>query len=180
MEELAKNLWMLLTLVLPGMATYGAFRLLAILYDCKVDKTTFEKVDSSTLVTTCLIVAIALMQQAISIGIEMVLAWICKQNRRRNWRYYRFFTDRFRIAASGKMNEAATRVFGNFFTSLNITIGQLLLLAYLWHTGLGFDNTAVRVVAVMAVAAGGSAWFRLHNAASIIPLLKKVAVPEKS
>ncbi len=74
---------------------------------------------------------------------------------------------------------AATRVFGNFFTSLNLTIGQLLLLAYLWHAGLGFDATAVRVVAVLAVAAGISAWFRLHNAASIVPLVEKESGPDK-
>lgn len=179
MEELAKNLWLLLTLVLPGMATYGVFRLLAILYDCKVDKAALEKLDASTLVTSCAIVAIALMQQAILIGIEVVLAWACKLNRRRNLRYYLFFVNRFRLAASGKMSEAATRVFGNFFTSLNLTIGQLLLLAYLWHAGLGFDATAVRVVAVLAVAAGISAWFRLHNAASIVPLVEKESGPDK-
>jgi len=180
MEELAKNLWLLLTLVLPGMTTYGVFRLLAILYDCKIDKAAFEKLDASALVTTCLIVAIALVQQAFSIGIEMVLAWLCKQNRRRNWRYYQFFCNRFQMAASGKMNEASTRVFGNFFTSLNITIGQVLLFLYLWHLGLRFDNSALRVVTLLALAAFVSAWFRLHNAASIIPLVRQEVASLKS
>jgi hypothetical protein len=178
MEELTKNLWLLLTIVLPGMATYGVFRLLIVFYDCKADTAVFEKLDNSTLVSACLVAAIALMQQAISIGIEALLAQIVKLFQKQIPNYYQFFCNRFQMLATGKLTDGSTRIFGYFFTSVNITIGQLLLLAYLLHAGLNYGNEPVRIVTVLVLAGIVSSWFRLCNAVSIIPTVMETIAKE--
>jgi len=168
MDELIKNLWVMLTIVIPGMTTYGTLRLLMLLFDCRIDKSAFEKIDASTLLTTSLIVAIALVQQAVALVFEAGASFVCSHCSKVDRSYFSFFCDRFRLAASGKLNESATRIFGNFFTSVNITVGQFFILVYFRYRGLDFRTAVMRVVLVLVVVSVIASVFRLHNVKSIV------------
>ncbi len=129
--DLAKNLWFLLTLVIPGLVTYGTFRLL--LFMDGVDEqlaTRLVKLDESTFVTASVVLAIALSQQAISISIEAILAAIAIRIKSHAPQFHDLICNRFQLAAKGKISESATRIVGNFFLSMNVTVGVVLLLAF--------------------------------------------------
>jgi hypothetical protein len=173
MDELLKNLWLLLTLAIPGMTTYGAFRLLLVLNGSqRIDKAVFDKIDASALVTTCLIMALAVFQQAIAIAIEAGISFICARCRHKHEEYHALFCERFKMAASGKLSENATRILGNFFMSLNVTIGQCMVLGYLvWYERP--NNRTPELVILLFIAMGlVSAVFRLRNAVSIVSAVK--------
>lgn len=175
MDELLKNLWLLLTLAIPGMTTYGTFRLLLLLNDSvRIDQAVFEKIDASVLVTTCLIMALAVFQQAIAIAIEAGLGFVCARCRVGHESYHALFCERFKLAARGALNEDATRILGNFFLSLNVTIGQCMLLAYLvWYEK---PNSRIPELVILVFIAMGlaSALFRLRNAVSIVDAVAPV------
>lgn len=172
MDAWIKNLWLLLTLAIPGATTYGTFRIVLLLNgSTRIDKTAFEKIDSSGLLTTCIIIALAVLQQAIAIPIEPLLSAVFSRHRRKDNAYYLLFTQRFKRAAGGELNEDATRIMGNFFMSVNVIIGQCLLLLYL----VGYEKVrhkgtlaAVGVIIAMGIV---SAAYRLHNAASIVEVV---------
>ncbi len=169
MEELAKNLWLLLTLVIPGMTTYGTFRLLVLLRGSSFDKSLFTAVDGSAVLTACVITALALGQQAVAIVLEAIASALCHAFSQKRGRYYALFCERFKMAARGQLNDNATRVVGSLFTSLNVTIGQGLILAYLlWYEERRLEDSAVRLIAVFVGAGLISTIFRLTNAASIV------------
>jgi hypothetical protein len=173
MDELMKNLWLLLTLVIPGMATYGTFRLLILFGGGTINNAMFDKIDGSVLVTTCIVTALAVIQQAVAIAIEAVIAGACTLLRRGHEEYYALFCDRFRLAARGELNENATRILGNFFTSLNVTVGQCMILAYLvWYENQDIlKSTAAQIILMLVLIGTISATFRLCNARSIINAL---------
>lgn len=115
MDAWIKNLWLLLTLAIPGATTYGTFRIILLLNgSTRIDKTAFEKIDTSGLLTTCIIVALAVLQQAIAIPIEPLLSAIFNRHRRKYNAYCLLFSQRFKRAAGGDLNEEATRILGNF------------------------------------------------------------------
>ncbi|MBZ5679733.1 MAG: hypothetical protein LAO24_06485 [Acidobacteriia bacterium] len=174
MDELIKNLWLLLTLAIPGMTTYGAFRLLLILNGSqRIDKAVFEKIDASALVTTCLIIALAVFQQAIAIAIEAGISFVCTRCRNKHEEYYTLFCERFKMAARGKLGQDATRILGNFFLSLNVTIGQCMVLAYLiWYEKP--NNRIPELVILVFIAMGlASAVFRLRNAIGVVGMVEQ-------
>ena len=172
MDELAKNLWLLLTLVIPGMTTYGTFRLLVALRGSHIDKAVLDTIDGSALLTACVITALALGQQAIAIAMEAGASGVCRACARKRGKYYSLFCDRFKMAARGELNDNATRIIGNLFTSLNVTIGQCMILAcLLWYEERGLEDGAVRVIALFIVAGLISTVFRLINAASFVDVI---------
>jgi hypothetical protein len=181
MDELAKNLWILLTLVVPGMTTYGSFRLLLALGGAKSDKGMFDKLDGSALLTSCAIVALAVAQQAVAISIEAGASHICWKLRHKYRRYYLLFCERFKMAARGELNEGATRIVANLFTSLNVTIGQCMVLLYLvLHEKLSLSDGATGVIAVFVVAGSIDTLFRMADAASIVNAVRAGAPHAKS
>lgn len=169
MDELVKNLWLLLTIAIPGMTTYGVFRLLILFNGAgKLDKAVLDKIDESSLITSCLIIALAIAQQAVSIVIEAALSQACSRCRNRDETYYKLFCERFKMAAEGKLSENATRIMGNFFLSLNVTIGQCMLLAYLLLYEKTKNQVAVLIVLLFIAVGLVTSLFRLRNAKSIL------------
>lgn len=170
MDALTKNLWLLLTLVIPGMTTYGTFRLLILFGGGTINSGMLDKFDQSALVTTCIVMALAVIQQAVAIAIEAGIACACRKRKRKHEEYYLLFCDRFKMAVRGELNENATRILGNFFTSLNVTIGQCMILSYLvWYENADIlRSPAVRIILVLILVGTVSATFRLCNARSIV------------
>ena len=74
------------------------------------------------------------------------------------------------MAARGELNKNATRILGNFFTSLNVTVGQCMILFYLvWYENKNvLESAAVKIVVVFIGVGIISTAFRLCNARSII------------
>lgn len=169
MEALIKNLWLLLTLGIPGMTTYGVFRLFVLLHGSqRIDKMMFEKIDASALVTSCLIIALAVSQQAVAIVIEAVISSLCLRRREKHEEYYVLFCERFEMAARGKLSEDATRILGNFFLSLNVTIGQILILVYLFWYEKPATRTPEYIILGLVGMGFTAALFRLGNAVSAV------------
>jgi hypothetical protein len=67
-----KNLWVNLTVVVPGMVTYGMWRIVVMLMGYKgID---FKTIDGSVVLSLSVLFAIAILQQAVGISIEALLA----------------------------------------------------------------------------------------------------------
>ena len=182
MEELAKNLWLLLTIAVPGMATYGTFRLLLLfMHEPGIDRSAFQTIDSSGVLTTAVILAIGTVQQAIGITIESGIALVCTRCRDRHPNFHSLFCQRFRLAASGKLGQDATRILASVFTSLNVMVGQLMILMFLlWCADKSNWGEKV-VISCFAAAAFISVVFRVRNAVSIVSLIEQnTAIPENT
>ena len=128
-ESVSKNLWLLLTLVMPGFFTYGMWRILLFLEPgLKPGMDNLAVIESSVIVLSSIIISIAWFQQAIVIAIEAMITFIVKYRKTRLPRLHALFCERFALAASGKLDQSATRIIGNFFLSINMLIGLVLLL----------------------------------------------------
>jgi hypothetical protein len=170
LETLASNLWLLLTLVLPGLFTYGAWRIILLLEPSRrLADGALARFDGSALVTTCVIVMVALMQQAVAIVIEAALSILAKRMRRRWPSFHALLCERFKLACDGKLKESATRIIGNFFLSINISVGLGLLLVYFTaYESLKFSQAVPTGLMIFLAAALVSTVFRMFNAIWII------------
>lgn len=147
MESISKNLWLLLTLVIPGFFTYGLWRLSLFFVTVRPNLTdaTLKQIDESTLTTTCIIIAFAIMQQAIAISIEAFIYYFSNRKTSENSHQkkstlHTLFCHRFKLSANDQLNERAERMIGNFFLSLNVSIGITILIVYFIYY-IGFENS---------------------------------------
>ncbi len=170
LEAVAKNLWLLLTLVIPGLFTYGAWRAILLLEpSTRLAVDALGRIDNSTLATTCIIVAIAVLQQAVAIVVEAVLSLLAKIRQKKWPNFYALFCERFTLAAAGKLDENATRIIGNFFLSINMCIGLgLLLLYFLAYESMEFTRWVPLGLIALLVATFTAAVFRMLNAKWVV------------
>ena len=174
-EAIGKNLWLLLTLVIPGLFTYGAWRAILLLEPSKrLPVNALGPIDNSALVTTCIIISIALLQQAFAIVVEAILSQLAKMMKRRWPGFYALFCERFELAAAGKFDENATRIIGNFFLSLNVCIGLCMLLLYfLAYEEMSFGQWVPRALTVLLAATLITTVFRMLDAEWVVQECKK-------
>ena len=165
-EALAKNLWLLLTVVMPGLFTYGVWRLMLLLQPSgRINGDMLSQIDASVIATLSIIVAIALLQQAVAIAIEALLAAVAKLRKTQWPNFHALFCERFALAAAERLDENATRIVGNFFQSVNMSIGLLLLVIYFKaYEGLPFGHWVVCALAGFLVVTCITAVFRMVNA----------------
>jgi len=175
LPEIAKNLWLLLTLVIPGLFTYGAWRAILILEPSRrLAADALGQIDSSILVTTSIIVTIALLQQAISMVVEAALSFFAKIMRKKWPNFYTLFCERFALAAAGKLDENTTRIIGNFFLSTNISVGLgFLLLYFLAYESMALTQWVPIGLIVLLAATLTTAMFRMLNAKWAVEECKK-------
>lgn len=173
--EIAKNFWLLLTVVIPGLFTYGLWRLLLLLEPSKgLDSDTLMQIDDSVVVTASIIIAIALLQQSVAITIEALLAYIANNQKKRWPNFYSLLCERFELSASGKLDKNATRVIGNFFLSINMCVGlSLLLIYFLAYDGLNNDHWIPVSLMVLLAVTLLTTIFRGVNAKWVIEACKK-------
>ena len=170
LDTVLKNLWTLITIILPGLFTYGAWRLLLILQPSNVvNLDDFSSVDQSSTITWSIIISIALLQQAIGITIEYFLYMIANY-REKEWpNFNKLFSKRFELAKSGLLNKYETSVIGNFFLSLNVLVGLLFLLCYfLYYEGLQITNWVSLLIIFFMIVNSIAIIFRMKNAINIV------------
>jgi len=170
LEAAAKNLWLLLTLVLPGLFTYGAWRILLILEpSTHLNIEALNQIDSSAIASTSIILAIALLQQAVAIAIEFFLTLLAKVKKDQWPNYYSLFCERFQLAASGKLDENTTRIIGNFFLSINMSVGlSILLLYFMAYEKLNINHWVPVGIMFFLVATLITTIFRMFSAKWVI------------
>jgi hypothetical protein len=175
LEEVGKNLWLLLTIVIPGFCTYGAWRLLLVLSPGSNRLTAaLTSIDDKTWVTASIIVAVALLQQAVSIISEAALTGLAKLMGPRWPNFHALFRERFDLAASGELTENATRIVGNYFQSTNICVGLgFLLLYFLLYEKTGTRHWIPVGLALLLVAGLVTTAYRLYNAMWAVAECKK-------
>ncbi len=175
LEAVSKNLWLLLTLVIPGLFTYGSWRILLILEpSVRLDTGVFNNIDSSAIASASIIIAIALLQQAIAIAIESVLSLLSRIMKEKWPNFYSLICERFALSSAGKLDENATRIIGNFFLSINMSIGlSLLLLYFLFYEALNVNSWIPISLIVLLSATIVTTTFRMLNAKWIIEECKK-------
>ena len=168
--ELGKNLWILLTLVVPGLFTYGAWRLILILEPShRLSAEVLKGIDDSALVSSSIIVTIALTQQAGAIVIETILTILTKLFKKKWPNLYSLFCKRFAMSASGQLDENATRIIGNFFLSTNTCIGLAILLFYfLAYESMALKSWIPLSLLILLAATFVTAIFRMINAKWVI------------
>lgn len=175
LEAVAKNLWLLLTLIIPGLFTYGAWRAILLLEPSnRLVVDALSKIDSSALVTTSIIVAVAVLQQAVAIVVEAALSLLAKIMRKKWPNLYALFCERFALAAAGKLDENATRIIGNFFLSINMCAGLgLLLLYFVAYESMELKQWVPIGLFVFLAATFTTAVFRMLNAKWVVEECKK-------
>lgn len=185
MESISKNLWLLLTLVIPGLFTYGLWRL-SLFFITELPKSLtpekLEQIDASNMTTTCIIFSFALMQQAVAVMIEAIIYYFMNKSQENNHEnkdnkksiLNTLFCERFVLASKGHLNEQAERIIGNFFLSMNITIGICLLIAY-FAGYIGFEKSQSVIIGLIVLlpAAITTTYFRMVTAGQIINECKK-------
>lgn len=169
-SELGKNLWILLTLVIPGLFTYGAWRLILILEPShRLTAEVLSKIDDSAFVSSSIIVTIALAQQAGAIVIETLLTVFVKLFKKKCPNLHTLFCKRFAMSANGQLDENATRVIGNFFLSTNTCIGMALLLFYfLAYESMTLNSWIPLSLLILLSATLVTSIFRMINAKWVI------------
>ena len=175
LSSLAKNLWLLLTLVIPGLVTYGTLRLFLIMDPSDAPLAVrLAKLDDSTFLCTSIVLSIAISQQAIAIAIEAFLACIAARSKESAPRFYELFCERFELAVKGKLNENATRIVGNFFLSMDVTVGVMLLLVFfLAYEHKPLLSPVPMILGGLLLAGIVSTVFRLCNAEWIVDAAEK-------
>ena len=130
-ESIAKNLWLLVTIMIPGMFTYGIWRFLLILNPSRLIDTEFlTQIDELSVLTWSVIISIALLQQSIGLIIEYVLYLLAWKKKTSFNRFHLLFYKRFDLANMGLITNYASSVIGNLFLSINIFVGLIFLLLY--------------------------------------------------
>jgi len=130
-DSILKDAWATLTVVIPGLVTYGSWRLLMLFGGGSgIDTSLLTQVDDSALLSASLIAAIAIVQQAAAITLEAVLSILSFLAGRSGKRWQQLLLRRFRIAAHAPLSEDARRVIAQFFLSLNVLVGQGGVLLY--------------------------------------------------
>ena len=175
LDTVAKNLWLMLTLVIPGLFTFGLWRLLLLLEPSnRMNTEALDQIDSSAITAASIIIAIALLQQAFAIAIESLLALFAKLKKNRWPDFYSLFCERFALAASGKLDENATRIIGNFFLSINMCIGlSLLLIYFLVYEGQTINHWIPISITAFLIATLLTSIFRMINAMWVVKACKR-------
>jgi hypothetical protein len=134
-----------------------------------IDIQALNQIDTSSITTASIIIAVALLQQAVGIAIEFGLTLFAKSGRAIWPNIYSLFCERFELAAAGKLDESATRIIGNFFLSLNMGVGFVLLFLYFVRfEGLSIAHWIPQVLIVLFAATLIAAVFRMFNAKWVI------------
>ncbi|MGK9369554.1 hypothetical protein ACSSWA_11690 [Melioribacter sp. Ez-97] len=170
MESITKNIWILLTLIIPGLFTYGIWRILMLLYPlAKISSESLGRIDDSALVSASIITAIALVQQSAGLVIESLLYALVLKRKEKWVNTYAVICKRFELEAAGKLDENTKRIIGNFFLSVNMSVGLILLIIYFMaYEGLSFNHW-IPITLIMLIAASFTASvFRLLNAARAV------------
>jgi hypothetical protein len=173
-DTISKNLWLLLTLVLPGFFTYGLWRL-GLFFACAkpVSDEVLKQIDESTLTTTCIIFAFALMQQAVAIAFESIFYRFGKRLPTKS-KFRILFCDRFELVTKNTPNENIERMVGNFFLSFNISIGVCLIIGYfLIIVGFYYSEKVLIGLTLLLIAAVMSTIFRMSIAEKVISEYKR-------
>jgi hypothetical protein len=163
-------------LVIPGLFTYGIWRVFLLLEPSKrlnIDE--LSHIDNSSIASASVIIAVALLQQAVAIAIETALALLAKSREKKWPNIYSLFCERFELAAAGKLDENATRIIGNFFLSINMSIGlTLLLLYFLLYESMYANQWIPLSIIVLLIATLITTLFRMLNAKWVIEECKKI------
>lgn len=167
-EALSKNLWTLITLILPGIFTYGCWRLLLLLNGTVISADAFHSIDASSTVTWSVIIAIAILQQSLGILVEFI--FFLGVNRKKESLSYKLFVQRFILAAtSDKMKGYPSSVIGNFFFSLNVFIGVVLLITYfLLYEEIGSKSWILTMLLLALIVLFFNILFRYRIAKNVV------------
>ncbi len=173
MDLVPKNFWSNLTVVIPGMVTYGTWRFVIFITKCKVIN--FEVIDKSLILSLCILFAVALLQQAIGITIEAIIVWVVNKNKKDiKDPVYLLFVKRFFYLGTEEFNDNVLRTIGQFFLSLNIAVGQILILIFVFFacdkTKNGFVDIFLLhlIFIIIVIITIFVAYFRCRNAMDAI------------
>lgn len=169
-ETLGKNIWTLITIILPGLCTYGSWRLLLLLQPSELlTSEIFTNIDQSSVLTSSIIISIALLQQIIGLIIEFILYLGARVTNNTNSNFHTLFCKRFQLAKEGKINTYCSSVIGNLFLSVNVLIGLTLLLVYFWYyEGLGSSHWITIFLISFMVLCAIAVVFRVLNALHVV------------
>jgi hypothetical protein len=182
-SSITKNLWLLLTVVIPGLFTYGLWRILLFLAPTNhPENIIFSQIDSSALATTSVIFALALIQQSFAISFESLCTFVSVRKKKsfddakkeKGKEKLFFFIERLEQLALNKINESTKAVIGNFFLSLNMLIGLILLMIYfIQYEGLKFGHWIPVGLSLLMAATITTALFRYYVARMCVQECKK-------
>lgn len=175
LEAISKNIWLLLTLLVPGLFTYGTWRVLLLLEpSVHLEISALNQIDGSAFASGSIVIAIALLQQVIAIAIESVLALLARSNKE-NWpNFYSLFSERFVLSAAGKLDDNSTRIIATFFLSINISVGlSLLLLYFLAYENMNINQWIPLAIIILLVSTLIATIFRMFNAKWVVKECKE-------
>ena len=154
MKSQIESLWIILTVLIPGLVFYTTFRILTGILE--INMSSLTTIDESNTLFFGIIITLGFMIQFIGISTES-LAFKIGPYKCKKPKYQIAFEKRYEIISmmDPEKNHHVERIVGQFFMSHNIAIGVLINLAwtavYLLISVKRFDSTAIIILSVLSI-----------------------------
>lgn len=170
-DSIFKDVWATITIAIPGLVTYGSWRLLLLFGEgWRIDVGRLAQVDDSVMLSTALIAAIAIAQQAVAITLEASFGTVSLLAGTQAKAWQKLLLRRFKTAAKGSLSDDARRTIGQFFLSLNVLVGLCgVLLYFLLVEGIGTKSAIAVVLYCVILFAALTCAFRAWAAKEVMP-----------
>jgi hypothetical protein len=149
-----QSIWIILTVIIPGLVFYGTLRVLMAIFG--ISFPFLATIDSSELLTLCILFAIMLTLQVFGITIETI-AYEIGPYKHKNPEYQAAFEKKYEIIATidPEKRSETVRILSQFFMSHNIAIGMTINLSwviiYEFLVLHRFDPLTILVTALLLV-----------------------------
>jgi hypothetical protein len=154
MKPAIQSLWIILTVMVPGIVSYGTFRILVAVLGIQIPF--LDAVDKSEGLSISVVMAIMFTLQFFGITIETI-AFKIGPYRHDNAEYQKAFAKRYEIIATmdPEKDYHVERILGQFYMSHNIAVGMVLnflwVLSYEYLLLRRFDTVSLVTGDILAV-----------------------------
>jgi len=149
MKPAIQSLWIILTVMVPGIVSYGTFRILVAVLGIQIPF--LDAVDKSEGLSISVVMAIMFTLQFFGITIETI-AFKIGPYRHDNAEYQKAFDKRYEIIATmdPEKDYHVERILGQFYMSHNIAVGMVL--NFLWV--LSYEYLLLRRLDTVSLVTG--------------------------
>ncbi len=153
-KSLIESLWVILTVIIPGLVFYTMFRILTSILEISLPF--LANIEGSETLFFGVIITLGFVIQFFGIVAES-LAFKIGPYKHANSEYQKAFDNRYEIISmmDPEKDYHVERILGQFFMSHNIAIGILInfgwTVTYLFVIGKRFDSTAIAISSILSV-----------------------------
>jgi len=166
MDPRIQSLWIMLTVMVPGIVFYGVFRVLVTVLE--IDIPFLVVLDSTESLLICVLFAIIFVLQIFGIVVESV-AFRIGPYKHKNPQFQKAFERRYEIIATMDPEKDChiERIIGQFFMSHNIAVGMVINLCWVIYYEFfileQFDSATILTVQLLIGVTAASIYIPLNR-----------------